>query len=307
MIENRGKWNEYLLKFHSGEITEGLGIGCFMDEHIRYKPKQVCIILGHDNVGKSFWINWYMLTLALKYELKIAIWSGENQYGQILRDLIQMYTGHKFKELPPEKILQFSAYLEQFFYFIDNEKMYKPKELFELFAQTDADICIIDPYTGLDREMSYEGNYRFMNDCRQFVNVTGKTLYINTHPTSESGRSSNIYPKGHRFEGHLKAPNKNDIEGGKSFLNRCDDMFVIHRMIKEKTMKYVTEIHVEKIKNTDTGGMHTPIEEPVFCDFNYGIGFKINGIDPLDSYRCKNIYDISKLKLNVIDNDDLPF
>ena len=72
MIEVKGKWQEYLIKFHSGEIKEGLGLDCFLDEHIRYKPKQVTIIVGHDNVGKSFWINWYMLTLSLKYDLKIA-------------------------------------------------------------------------------------------------------------------------------------------------------------------------------------------------------------------------------------------
>jgi hypothetical protein len=65
--------------------------------------------------------------------------------------------------------------------------------------------------------MNYEGNYRFLNMARQFVNETGKTIYINTHPTSESGRSGNLYPEQHHWKGHLKPPLKDHVEGGKAF------------------------------------------------------------------------------------------
>jgi hypothetical protein len=107
------------------------------------------------------------------------------------------------------------------------------------------------------------------------------TIYINTHPNSESGRSGNLYADGHMWKGHLKPPLKDHVEGGKAFLNRCDDMFVIHRLIKHETMKYYTMVNVEKIKDMDTGGMHTRLDEPVLCEFNNGLGFKINSVDPI--------------------------
>jgi hypothetical protein len=103
--------------------------------------------------------------------------------------------------------------------------------------------------------MTYEGNYQFLNQARQFVNESGMTIYINTHPNSESGRSGNLYPENHQWKGHLKPPLKDHVEGGKAFLNRCDDMFVIHRLIKHETMKYYTMVNVEKIKDMETYGL----------------------------------------------------
>ncbi len=167
------------------------------------------------DICKTYWVFWYFLVLALKHGLKFCIWSGENQKGQILRDLIQMYSGEPFKNLTINQIQSYSAYLEQFFYFVDNSKLYKPLDLLEIFSKSKCDVGLIDPFTGLDREMTYEGNYTFMNKAREFVNKTGMTIYINTHPNTESGRSANLYTDGD-FKGHLKPPLKDHIEGGKA-------------------------------------------------------------------------------------------
>jgi hypothetical protein len=282
---SKGIHAKYLLDYKHGKIKQGLGIDCHLDKHIRFKPKQLNIILGHDNVGKSYFIFWYFLVLALKHDLKFCLWAGENQYGQVMRDLIQMYSGIPFKDLQDNQINNYYAFLEQYFDFVDNSKLYTPEQLLEEFNKTDADVCLIDPFTGLSRQYGYEGNYEFLNMARQFVNETGKTIYINTHPTSESGRQGNLFPKGHMWEGHLKPPMAAYVEGGKSFLNRCDDFITIHRLTKHESMKYVTLISVDKIKDTDTGGEQTLLEDYIFCDFNRGLGFELYGINPLNKLR----------------------
>jgi len=288
MILKQGDALQYLLDVRDGKIKQGLGLDCALDEHLKFKPKQLNIILGHDNVGKTYWINWYFLTLALKHDITFCIWSGENQKGQILRDMVQMYRGKHFNKLSHSQIAGDVAYLEQYFTFIDNKNLYKPQEILALFEKSGCKVGLIDPFTGLDREMSFAGNYEFMNTARQFVNSTGMTIYINTHPNTESGRSGNLYTEG-ELKGHLKAPLKDRIEGGKAFLNRCDDMLVIHRLIKHPEYKFKTWVNVEKVKDMETGGKHTEIDYPVVCDFNSGLGFTINGIDPLQKYRPKDI------------------
>jgi hypothetical protein len=151
--------------------------------------------------------------------------------------------------------------------------------------------------------MTYEGNYQFMNAARQFVNKTGMTIYINTHPNTESGRTGNLYAEG-ELKGHLKAPLKDHIEGGKAFLNRCDDMIVIHRLIKHPDHKFKTWVQVEKVKDMETGGKHTGIDEPVVCSFNNGIGFEVHGVDPLTKFRAKEpkqvILTMTEQKLNAM-------
>jgi hypothetical protein len=37
----------------------------------------------------------------------------------------------------------------------------------------------------------------------------------------------------------------------------------------------------------DTGGKHTALNDPIMFDFNSGLGFVINGVDPLKSVRPK--------------------
>jgi hypothetical protein len=251
---SKGIHTKYLLDYKHGRIQriqQGLGIDCHLDKHLKFKPQQLNIILGHDNVGKSYFVFWYFLVLALKHELKFCLWAGENQYGQIMRDLIQMYADRPFKELEDTQIRSYATHLEQYFDFIDNSRLYTPEQLLEEFNKTDADCCLIDPYTGLNRQYGYEGNYEFLNMARQFVNETGKTIYIN----------------------------------GKSFLNRCDDFITIHRLTKHESMKYVTLISVDKIKDRDTGGEQTLLEDYIFCDFNSGLGFELYGINPLNKLR----------------------
>jgi hypothetical protein len=285
MIKPKGHQIDYLMDYRNGKIKQGLTIDCELDNYLRFKPKQLNIILGHDNVGKTYWIMWYFLVLSIKHDIKWIVWSGENQSGQLVRDLIQMLSGRPFKELLPDEIVRYSTKIDNWFDFIDNSELYSPEQLLEIFETSDAEGCLIDPYTGLDRDMTWEANYRFLNMTRQFCNKTGKTVYVNTHPTSESGRSSHLYPEKHPWHGHLKSPLKDHVEGGKSFLNRCDDMIVIHRLIKHESMRFYTLISVEKIKDMETGGKHTFIDDPLMFEYNNGLGFKIDGIEPIYKHR----------------------
>lgn len=282
---NKGIHTKYLLDLKHGKIPQGLGIGCALDKYFVFKRSELTIICGHDNVGKSYWIFWYFLVLALKHDLKFCIYAAENQYGQIMRDLIQMYSGIRFEELHDEQITSYSAFLEQYFDFIDNSKLYTPESLLEEFQKSDADAYLIDPFTALNRKFGYEANYEFLNMTRQYINQSGKSIYVNTHPTSESGRTGNIFAKGHIWEGHLKPPMSAHVEGGKSWLNRTDSFLTIHRLVKHQTMKYVTLISVDKIKDTSSGGKQTLLEDYILCDFNRGLGFELYGINPLEKFR----------------------
>lgn len=273
MILPHGHSTQYLNDYKDGKIQLGLGIGCDLDNHLRFKRKQINIILGHDNVGKSYWFLWYMLCLSSQHDLKWCIWMGENPAGAVMRDLIQMYTGTHFKDLDYTTIRRCEALMEHWFTFVDNSQMYNPQQLLDIYASSDADACFLDPFTGLDRGMSHSDNYEFMNKTRMFVNQIGKTLYFSTHPNTESGRTSMIYPQDHQWFGHLKPPLKAHIEGGKPFLNRCDDMLIVHRLVKHPDMKYHTMVDVEKVKDRDTGGSQTELNASILFNFNSGKGF----------------------------------
>ncbi len=39
----------------------------------------------------------------------------------------------------------------------------------------------------------------------------------------------------------------------------------------------------------EAGGKHTGLNEPVYCMFNAGLGFQINGVDPLAKHRPQEV------------------
>lgn len=278
MILNNGHSTQYLNDYLDGKIPTGLKLGCDLDDYYVHKQGQLNIILGHDNVGKTYFLEWYFLALATNHDLKFCLFMDENYQGKVMRDLIQMYAGKKFMELSYNDVRKYETILEQNFKFVDNTKRYTPDELLNIFDKAECDVHLIDPFNGLKTPMSYSSNYDVLNDLKHFTKE-GKTIYINAHPSSASGRRSAVYPEKHGWAGHVMPPLKSDIEGGKAFANKADDFLVVHRLTNHPDLWNYTMVEVTKIKDTDTGGKPTMLNEPMMLDYNFGLGFVIRGKD----------------------------
>lgn len=276
-----------LYDYYEGRIKKGLDIGVNeVDKHIRFKTGQFVMINGLDNVGKTLFVIWYFLCLSMKHELKWCIWSGENETWQIKRDIISMIEGTKFKEIDRKRITVLMSYVDKWFKFVDNRNLYTHREVLKIFKEQDVDGCLIDPFTGMnhDRRINqFERNYQFCNDVREFCNKYKKTIYVNTHPQTEASRR--MFPMEHTLRGHIQPPKKSDTEGGQAFANRCDDFITIHRLTNHPTMWMLTELHIRKIKDKETGGDLTFIDDPIRLNYNSGLGFTYGGIDALKQLR----------------------
>ena len=280
MILDKGHSKQYLEDWQNGKIRKGLGIGCpVTDQYLRYKQGQLNMILGLDNVGKTHAQLWYQLVLSVHHGITWDVWSGENNPSQSMKKLIEMLANERIDKMAKHKLYNYHDQIEMWFNFIDIKKMYDIKQIFDIFGQTESKGCLIDPYTGLKREYGHSDNYKFLNDAREFTNFTGKTMYVTSHPRTEAGVRQ--YIKGHDLEGYIKPPLKAHSEGGQAFANRVDDFIIYHRMTDHPHYRTKTELHVKKVKDTDTGGGITISDEPVFLDYNNGLGFTINGFNPL--------------------------
>jgi len=71
-----------------------------------------------------------------------------------------------------------------------------------------------------------------------------------------------------------------DVEGGGKFVNRADDFIVIHRYTQHPTDFMITNIHVRKVKEIETGGRPTPMEMPIkMRSIINNVGFSIDGMN----------------------------
>lgn len=301
MILNNGHSTQYLNDYLDGKVPTGLKLGCDLDDYYVHKHAQLNIILGHDNVGKTYFMEWYFLALATNHNLKFCLFMDENFHGKVMRDLIQMYAGKKFMDLTYNEVRRYETILEESFKFVDNTKRYTPDELLNIFEKAECDVHLIDPFNGLKTPMSYSSNYDVLNDLKHFTK-NGKTIYINAHPSSASGRRSAVYPEKHGWAGHVMPPLKSDIEGGKAFANKADDFLIVHRLTQHADLWNYTMVEVTKIKDTDTGGKPTMLNEPMMLDYNFGLGFVIRGKDVI-----KRLSSPSTKAIAPNNSFDLPF
>ena len=87
-------------------------------------------------------------------------------------------------------------------------------------------------------------------------------------------------------DGYIQAPWKSDVEMGTMKANKADDFVIIHRVINHPYKKSDTEIHVNKIKDVETGGFPTDKDQPVILLMNIDkCGYSCNGIDPIKEFR----------------------
>jgi hypothetical protein len=275
MILPAGHSTKYLADYRDGKIAMGLGLDCELDNHLRFKRGQLNMFLGHDNVGKSYFMKWYFLALATNHGLTFCLFMDEDYHGKVMRDLVQMYTGKSFMDLHHKEIRRAEMKLEMHFKFIDNQKRYEPKEITSLFLDSDSDVLLIDPWNALKMDLTYGDNYNVLNELKMITKNTNKTIYVNLHPNSASGRLGAVYPKDHIWAGQVRLPLKSDAEGGKAFANKADDFVVIHRLISHPDMWMKTLVEVVKVKDVDTGGKPTLFETPVLLDYNFGRGFLV--------------------------------
>ena len=282
MILKKGHASKYLKDFHDGKIKLGLETGATeLDNHLRFKRKQFNCIMGGDNMGKTYFTEWYFLILSARHGLKWCLWTDENSSGQVMRDLIQMYAGKPFKDLSKYEIDEHEQTLEEWFTFIDNSQPYTPDALLKLFESVDADGYLIDPFNQLEHDMTYKSNIELIRKLKRWCKTKVKTIYLTMHPITASGRQGAVYPESHEWKGHPRVPGKADAEGGKIFANMCDDFIVIHRLTKHESMKFYTMVNVDKVKDRDTGGQQTGLNMEVLLNYNSGLGFQCQNIDPM--------------------------
>ena len=91
MILKDGHSTKTILDYKNGLIPRGLELGINFDEHFVHKQGQLNFALGHDNVGKTYFMEWYFLALATNHNLTFTLFMDENPPYKVLRDYLIRY------------------------------------------------------------------------------------------------------------------------------------------------------------------------------------------------------------------------
>lgn len=256
--------------------------GFDIDNFCPAKMGELTCIIGHTNVGKTTAILW-LLSFLVKSGKRVLIYSAENRISSIHKQLIRFCTGRP--EITKNDLDRYSSLIR----YIKHEKHFSYKDMLNqatylLDAGFDFDFMFIDPYNALkidnvNRLNVHDYHYQAIEEMRIFTMTTDKSLFLNCHTVTEAQR---VKPD---QNGHRPAPMDSDVEGGGKFPNKADNTIVLHRQISSMIdgEKYITEIHVRKVRNQEFGGEPTPYNKPL----RYKYRIDRTGFDALESFDSK--------------------
>jgi hypothetical protein len=293
MLINLKEVKDKLNKIRTGEITEGKRIGIpDIDNYIRFKEGNFNVILGHANVGKTTVILYLMLLYAKRLNIRWLVFSSENEPHSVYRKLIEFLEQKPITQVTELEFSKQMDYINDYFKVIDNNNLYTYRQIVELATSYkkawDYKGLLIDPYNSLikDPELmkslgGHEYDYQATTEIRKFCKTYNVSTWLNTHANTNALRQK--HPIGHEYAGHPIPPMASDVEGGGKFVNRADDFMVIHRYIQHAADWTQSHIHVRKVKEIETGGKPTSIDDPIrFKSIAGNVGFKVNGNDILE-------------------------
>jgi hypothetical protein len=288
MIINYNQHIEKLRQIRNGSIKEGLKLDIpNIDDYIRFKDNAFNVILGQANVGKTSAVLFLMLCYTLKHKKRWLIFSSENQPHSIIRKLVEYLARKPLHLIEEEDFVKLTDYIDNYFKIIDTDKLYTYRDLLELGIQYknawNYDGFMIDPYNSLAKDEKlmkslggHEYDYQATTEFRLFCKNNNITIWLNVH--ANTGAIRMLHRMDHEYAGYPIPPMASDVEGGGKFVNRADDFWVVHRYVQHHSDWMYTHIHVRKVKEVETGGKPTSLDEPIrLKSIINNVGFEING------------------------------
>jgi len=288
MIINYNQHIEKLRQIRNGSIKEGLKLDIpNIDDYIRFKDNAFNVILGQANVGKTSAVLFLMLCYTLKHKKRWLIFSSENQPHSIIRKLVEYLARKPLNLIEEEEFIKLTDYIDNYFKIIDTDKLYTYRDLLELGIQYknawNYDGFMIDPYNSLAKDEKlmkslggHEYDYQATTEFRLFCKNNNITIWLNVH--ANTGAIRMLHRMDHEYAGYPIPPMASDVEGGGKFVNRADDFWVVHRYVQHHSDWMYTHIHVRKVKEVETGGKPTSLDEPIrLKSIINNVGFEING------------------------------
>ena len=293
MLTNKEHLLGKVLDVKYDRIEQGLKLDVEeIDEFLRFKRGAFNICVGHANTGKTTVVIYLMTAYAVKHNLKWLIFSSENTDYSIARKILEFKTGKPVQQLPDAEIKKELDWSDNHFKIISVDKVYNARTLMaeakEIKQIWEFDGMLIDPYNSLAKDPSllksvggHEYDYQIASEMRLFCKEHNVSMWLNTHAVTEALRRT--HEKGHEFEGHPKPCSLADIEGGGKWGNRADDVISIHRYTQHPTRWFYSDIHVRKVKETETGGRPTSYDSPISLKMEQGnTNFTVAGKDIID-------------------------
>jgi twinkle protein len=267
----------YISNIYNDGYDKGLSTGISsLDPHFTMRKRELTIITGLANRGKSTFLFYLMLLMSKKYGWKWGVYSPENSpVGDIIIEMSEMYNGMSADKesrirMSKGRLNKAVDFITEHFFFIEFNDVPTAvdvvSEFNRLCISKKLDGCVVDPWNDLkkpDDVIMYDFIYQSLAMIRRFKVKHNLHFIISTHSISAKSRAVSD-------DGTTRPPSMYDAEGGGVWANRSDNFITIHRNPNSDDWDK-TQVHVRKVKFQKLVGVPTPDERPVILCYSKSI------------------------------------
>jgi VirE N-terminal domain/DnaB-like helicase C terminal domain len=281
------------------------------DKNFTWKEKDITLIIGSGNAGKTEFATQLMLMKSHFDDWKWAVFTPENYPEDEFYDtLIHAYIGkttdphYKDQQMSMEEYEKGYRFIRShFFYVYPDEESHNIEEVeshFSFYIETqNINGVLLDPFNQLDIDFSIRDDQflsKFLKERKNFAKKYNIHYVITSHPkTMQRDKNTGEYP----------VVNLYDIAGGAMWNNKIDNLLSVHRPNRMKDPKDTSvEIHTLKIKKQKLVGI------PGICSFDYKRitnRYYQDGINPLESSHNFEKEPKQFHEPKIIESDESPF
>ncbi len=268
--------------YANGRIEVGLDTGDeTLDKYFRYK-KEFTIINGHSNVGKTTMALYMMVNSAVRHGWKWVVYSSENRTASLKMTLMQFAVNRPIDAMTYDQRKEAYKWVNEHFTVISNKQVYSYSDIIlfleKILKQQPVDGVFVDPYNSLKLDMKnssigvHDYHYEAASEFLTFSTAHNVAVWLNMHAVTEAQRRKGP-------DGLPIAPFAEDTEGGGKFVNRSDCFITVHRRVQHPDFneRKTTEWHIRKVRDVETGGEPTALEDPIRFTINTSrTAFRLN-------------------------------
>ena len=238
-----------------------------LDKYFRYK-KEFVIMNGHSNVGKTTSALYLIANSTIRHGWKWMIYSAENRTSSIKMSLMQMVCDKKVANMTYQERKASYEFVNDHFYIVTTTHVYTYMDMITFMEKTQfyhgIDAVFVDPYNSLrldlrksEMQNTHDYHYEAATSFLTFSKNNDVAVWLNMHAVTEAQRRKGA-------DGLPSAPYAEDTEGGGKFVNRADCFLTIHRKVQapDPHTRSMTEVHIRKVRETETGGQPSSLDEP---------------------------------------------
>ena len=247
--------NDVMALYEQG-LPRGVSTGSpSVDGRYTVRPGELTLVTGIPSHGKSEWLDWLMIQLAVLHGWVFAVCSPENfPLARHIAKLAEEHVGRPFRVGPSERMtpLDLSLSLQwvhDHFVFIAPEDSITIDSLLtkakSLVARRGIRGLVIDPWNEFDHRRPINmAETEHISEClgkiRRFARNHGVHVWLVAHPQ-----------KLYRIKGKYPVPTPYDISGSAHFRNKADNCLTVWR--DENEPDKPVKLFVQKIRFREVG------------------------------------------------------